>query len=111
MDSVIQLLVYFLGAVRFSSMLADTGESGPGLLLDKIRSKAGITYDAHNNPVAEPGSIGDGLLCPYCSSLWFGILIAVLHIISPKLAFLVALPLAISEVVVLKVEGFPRARE
>lgn len=102
---MINVLVYALATIRMSKMLSEQWESGPFFVLDKIRALAGVEYDEYGLPANERGSIGDGMTCIYCNSLWIGAAISVLHAIHPKLAFAVTLPLALSAVVVLGEEA------
>lgn len=49
-------------------------ESGPWDMFGRFRSWAGVTYDAYSNPVSN-GELSAAILCPYCLSVWVGIVV------------------------------------
>lgn len=81
-------------------MLADVKQSGPFGILDYLRLKAGLKYDAYSNPLIMPGSFIDGLTCVYCNSIWIGLAFTILLLVSPTIAFYVSLPFALSAVAI-----------
>jgi hypothetical protein len=85
-----------LAVWRLSNMLSDTNQEGLFNSLDWIRSKLGVKYDYYSQPEFKSGSIAAGILCPVCSSIWFGILFTILLICNQEVTFYVSLPFALS---------------
>jgi hypothetical protein len=104
---ILSILTMPLAIWRISNMLADTDQSGPLGILNWIRMKVGIKYDYYSEPEFKPGSIAAGILCVQCSSLWFGILFAILLIVNYKVTFFASLPFALSAVAIF-MEGWRR---
>ncbi len=98
--SVTHLVIFALASYRLSTMLADVNRSGPWGLLDKIRYLAGVRFDQYSQPYATTG-LADGLLCIYCSSVWFGIVFTILYVLMKDIALYLALPFALSGAAIL----------
>lgn len=81
-------------------MLSDTDQEGLFNSLDWIRNKVGVKWNSYGEPYGKEGSIAAGILCPYCSSIWFGIIFAILYLCNQKVTFYVALPFAVSAVAI-----------
>ena len=81
---------------RLASLLADTEQRGPFGVLAKLRHLAGVRFDERSQAYATPGSLGEGLLCVHCSSLWLGAFYTALISLSPIIAVWLGLPLALS---------------
>jgi hypothetical protein len=93
--TVVQLVVLALATWRVSNMLADTEQTGPFGLLDKIRYRAGVRFGPDGLAYGTNG-LSKGLLCIYCNSVWIGIGLAVIFYFYPILAFYMALPFTLS---------------
>ena len=92
------LTLFLLGGLacfRITSLLVY--EAGPYDVFRELRKRAGIHYDRHSNKIAD-GELGRMLLCPWCTSIWVGIGLAVLYAISPPLLEYFSLPFAFSAV-------------
>jgi hypothetical protein len=66
-------LLRILATWRLTSLFVD--ERGPFDIFGKIRDLAGIKYDEYSRPCADT-EIGKALLCPWCTSVWVGTVIA-----------------------------------
>lgn len=86
------LLILALATWRLSSLLAC--EEGPADILAKLRLRLGVKFDKESKPYGT-NSLSKGVLCPWCSSIWFGAAWALLWCAWPQ-AWLLALPLALS---------------
>lgn len=94
----LQLAILLLATYRWTLLLHN--ESGPAHVFDKLRARAGVRYDKHSNPYGE-NWIAEGFLCPYCLSVWVGVLISAalflatfMHVLEPF--FYTLLPFALS---------------
>jgi len=65
-----------LAVWRLAYML--TQETGPFMILTKIRSATGIKHDEFGKPIAWP--VGNVLACLYCTSMW----VAMFAVVCPK---------------------------
>jgi hypothetical protein len=95
-------LVLVLATWRLSSLLAD--EDGPFKFLERLRTWMGVRIRDGERivPDAPRGffhalrkTIADGMLCRWCSSVWFGMLFTVAYCFWPNVT-LVAYPFAFS---------------
>jgi hypothetical protein len=100
------LITLPLAVWRISNMLADTEQSGLFNSLDWIRKKAGVKFNPDGTFYAKSGSIGDGLMCVLCSSVWVGILFTILLVCNQKVTFFVSLPFALSALAIFIQKGF-----
>lgn len=75
---LINLIVIILSAYWLSTIMADDTLGGPFGLLARLRQRAGVRYDEYNQVYAKPGSLGEMLICPYCNSIWSGLLVTFL---------------------------------
>ena len=122
---IAEFIIYALATWRIASLLAT--EEGPLGIFSKLRQELGVYYEENARGVLVPYAnnvIGKGIICIWCSSLWFGLLFAVLGrglpeltvylvkiqllsyqgamaaltltLIAAKTTFYVALPLALS---------------
>lgn len=98
--NLVQLLVLTLACYRLSEMLANDKEDGPWFILSKFRHWVGVRYDDHSRAYGN-NHWAEGLLCVYCNSMWFGILLAMLYVILGDIAVLLVSPFALSGAVVL----------
>jgi hypothetical protein len=76
-------------------MLSDVTESGPFGLLHKIRYWSGVRFDATSDPYGT-NNFADGLLCMKCNSVWIGLVMTGLLLLSPIWVTAAYLPLALS---------------
>lgn len=64
------LLITLLATYRITLLISK--ERGPFDMLGRFRTWAGIKFDEYSNPIAT-GELSEGILCPYCLSVWIGI--------------------------------------
>jgi len=105
---LIDLILVFLAAYRLSDMLADPQQEGPFEVLVGFRNLVGVYYDEYSD-VQGRTSFARGLLCPYCNSVWIGILftlvaLGLIYLSIP--VWIVFMPLGISGFIVLIKEFF-----
>ncbi len=89
-------IAYLLASWRLSRMLYDLDEAGPYDILAHIRSHAGVYND-------EPGEFAEMLICPYCVSVWAGLVFSLL-LLNKTVFRLLAWPFAASAATVLWIE-------
>lgn len=87
---------YLLASWRLSRMLYDRTEAGPLSVLHWIRYWAGVEEES-------PGQLAEALVCPYCISVWVGLLFSLMSL-NEKLFRITTWPFAASAVVVLYLE-------
>lgn len=92
---IFTLVVMALATWRLSNLLADTRQSGPFDLLDRLRSKLGVRFNQMGEAYGT-NSIAKGALCIFCNSVWFGIGLTVLFYFFPVAAFYLSVPFALS---------------
>ena len=98
--NALYLVVFGLATWRVSALF--TRESGPFHVFEKIREKAGIQHDQDGNVSVIPGRFFAELLsCVWCASIWAATFWAIFSYIFPEIAFLCALPFALSTVAIL----------
>ena len=100
---LIDLIVVFLAAYRLSDMLADPQQEGPYGVLLGFRNLVGVYHDEYSDVQGRTG-FARGLLCPYCNSVWIGILftlvaLGLMYMSIP--VWILFMPLGISGFVVL----------
>ena len=87
-----ELIVLALATWRMASLLSN--EDGPWDMLAKLRHLVGVRPDERGVPYGT-NTLAKGILCGWCSSVWIGLLWAVLYYLWPCVWWL-ALPLALS---------------
>jgi len=87
------LILYILAVWRLSSLLVR--EEGPGDIFGKLRSKAGVKYDAHSRPYGE-NFLAKLLSCVLCVSLWISIIFVICDKLTRRVVVYLSLPLALS---------------
>jgi hypothetical protein len=92
------LLIAALATYRWTLLV--NKEDGPADIFGRFRSWMGVTYDQYSNPVATNGR-AEALLCPYCLSVWVGIVMTALLVLALALhletvLFYALLPFALS---------------
>ena len=95
-------LVAALATYRWTLLL--NNEHGPFDVFTRLRSRLGVKYDPHSNPIATNGW-AEMILCPFCLSVWVGIAITLLLAFTAVLGHIeagvyVLLPFALSGVTV-----------
>jgi len=98
-------VIVALATWRVSVLLVN--EAGPGDILAKFRKFVGVYYDELSQPVGK-NTIADALTCVWCTSVWVGFFFAALWLVHERLAFYVALPFALSAVVIILDELIPK---
>lgn len=82
---------FILGLATWRSACIITREDGPLMAFYRLREAAMTRWPA-------PGSVGELLTCPYCTSVWLGGIATVAWCLLPTATTLLALPLALSGV-------------
>lgn len=112
----IHLTILALATWRLSSLVAT--EDGPFDMFLKLRLAVGMRYSHRSDPYfpiwedvssstefkssSERDvayiwwSFGKGLCCPWCTSVWFGLLMTVFYLLWPDGAVALSLPLSLS---------------
>lgn len=111
----IHLTILALATWRLSSLVAT--EDGPLDLFLKLRVSVGMRFTANSTPYFPSWeswlenhqqyksnldvaymlwSFGKGLCCPWCNSVWFGLLMTVFYLLWPDGAVALSLPLSLS---------------
>ena len=70
------LILSILAVWRFTSLISR--EMGPYSILFRFRKWAGVKYDDQGQ-IAARNELALGLICPWCSSVWWGIGLAILQ--------------------------------
>lgn len=94
--SWLDFLILTLATFRVAFMFVE--ERGPLHIFQRIRELAGISHTEDGDPeVPLNGKFLTELLsCVFCFSIWVGTFWAVLYILLPTIAPLIALPFALS---------------
>ena len=87
-----KFVILALATWRLTSLLV--WEDGPFEVFARIRHVLGVRYDEGNVPYGE-NWLAKGVVCPACTSVWFGIFWAVAYLLWPDVVW-VALPFALS---------------
>jgi hypothetical protein len=95
---MVNLIVVALGVWRISSLLVN--EDGPAYIFGKLRTRVGIRFNHYSQPYAE-NDLAELFLCVWCLSVWVGLVMAILWIISPTLTLYLSLPFAFSTVAII----------
>lgn len=96
---MLNFLVLALATWRLASLFVD--EAGPADMFLKFRHFAGIRFNEFSTPYAI-NWVGEMLLCLWCTSLWTGTFLALIHLLLPTLVWqLLAYPLALSAAAIL----------
>jgi hypothetical protein len=74
-DFILLILSTYYVAIILSKDLI----SGPRNSLSWLRGKLGLDYDEYGQPTAPPGSLAELIGCPYCSSIWIGVVFAFIY--------------------------------
>ena len=72
-----------------------SSETGPYAVLDRVRRRAGVRYGPDGTPTGE-NELARALICPWCLSVWIGLVFGAVYYLFPAIAFWLALPLALS---------------
>jgi hypothetical protein len=88
-----ELFVLILATWRLTNLISD--EDGPGDVLEWMRYKVGVRRNEHNQRYGRNG-LAQGILCPWCLSVWVGMFWATLFFVWRDGAFWMALPFALS---------------
>jgi hypothetical protein len=97
MVNMIEIAVLILATCRMASLLAN--EEGPGYLFEKVRYLVGVRYADENDKASDRyglNQLARLILCPWCSSVWIGMVWALLFALSQFVTFYLALPFALS---------------
>jgi len=98
---MIDLTTLFLIALAtYRLTLLFSKEAGPWDMFGKFRTLLGVKYDAYSNPYAT-NPISEMILCPFCTSVWIGIVITIGWVAAQllgieKIYLTVLLPFALS---------------
>ena len=81
-------IILTLATWRLAVLL--TMESGPGRLCGRFRDLVTESAGQHD------GSLGELVTCPYCISIWLGLVVAACYLFWPLVMVVFCLPLAIA---------------
>lgn len=92
------LIVAALAVYRLTLLFSR--ESGPGDMFGWIRHQLGVRHDEYSQETAT-GWLSEAILCPYCFSVWMGIVITAFILIAragnvDAIVFIILLPFAFS---------------
>lgn len=90
---MLDFLVLVLAVLRLYYLFAT--DNGPGNVLLNLRMKVGIKYD-HELGALPTNNFAFVLLCPMCSTLWYGLFLGVLYTLYPGYTIAGARVLALS---------------
>lgn len=90
-------LILALATFRISSLIAD--EDGPLGLFEWLRGKVGVRRDEKGDNYGT-NNFAVGLVCQWCNSIWIGVALMALYILSKQITVWIAFPLALSAVTV-----------
>lgn len=90
---LMDFLVLGLATWRLTSLLVK--EDGPWDLFARLRSSAGVKFDAHSEPYAET-FFGSLLMCVWCTSVWVGGFLALAFLLAASVTLILCLPFALS---------------
>lgn len=89
--------VFALAVWRLASLFAN--ESGPFDILLRFRAFVGVRFDASGKYATR--QFAKGLICVWCSSLWFAVVIVGFYHFVPGPTFFVCVVFALSTIAVL----------
>lgn len=95
---ITHLLVLALATFRLASLFAR--ESGPFEMFYRFRHMVGVRYDQMSRPEGS-NQFAKGLICVWCNSLWFGLLLSGLYLWLGVVVVWASLPLALSAVTIM----------
>lgn len=98
MPDVLSFVVLAVATFRLGSLLAR--EAGPLDILLRIRHWLGVRYTKENVPVGT-NMLSRMALCLYCNTIWIGIILTAVYLLTPVIVFWVCVPFALSGVAVL----------
>jgi hypothetical protein len=90
-----ELLILAFATWRITNLLVDDNETGPYQVLPWLRDNLGVYYDEKNRKLGR-NELGNMLLCPWCTSIWVGAIIALGYIFLPQLTLALTLLFALS---------------
>jgi len=90
-----EFLILAFATWRITNLLVDDNEVGPYQILPWLRDKLGVYYDEKNRKLGR-NELGNMLLCPWCTSIWVGAIIALGYIVFPQLTLALTLLFALS---------------
>lgn len=91
------LLIIAFATYRLTLLFSK--EAGPLDMFGWIRFKLGVRHDEHSRETAT-GFWSELILCPYCFSVWVGIVLTVYWLVAGDIALITMLPFTLSGVVV-----------
>lgn len=75
-------IIALLATYRLTFMF--NSERGPGDIFTRLRTRAGVRYDPHSNPIST-GWLSEGILCYFCLSVWISMAITAWLIVTALL--------------------------
>jgi hypothetical protein len=97
---MVDFFILGLATLRLANMLSDVEQGGPWDMLTWFRIKSGVRFDQESKPYGTT-SLARGILCPFCNSMWFGILFTIGYVLVPDATLFVALPFSLSAIAIL----------
>lgn len=89
--------LFIMAFATYRLTLLFSKEAGPLDMFGWIRYQLGVRPDEHSRETAT-GFWSELILCPYCFSVWVGIVLTVFVVLAPSVAAVVLLPFALSGV-------------
>ncbi len=97
---IAEVICLSLAVWRLSHMI--TSEVGPARILERFRSWAGVVVDRLDDGteevIASPGTLADLVTCQWCTSVWLGMAVALIHAVSPRICWVTAMPFFLSAI-------------
>jgi hypothetical protein len=90
-----ELLILGFAAWRITNLLVDDNEDGPYAMLPWLRNKLGVEYDEKGRRYGR-NELGKALICPWCTSIWVGMMLGLTYLIFAPAAIVVSLPFSLS---------------
>ena len=91
-------LILALATFRISSLIAD--EDGPFGLFDWARTLVGVKRNETGQTYGE-NNFAIGVICLWCNSVWIGLILMALYVLSKQIAVWICFPLALSTVTII----------
>lgn|SRR3990167_5689832 len=100
--SPVILLTLALACLRLALLTAR--DEGPGDMFARLRYALGVRHYEASQPIGT-NWLAAGLLCLWCNSLWWGVILVTGYYLWPVPVFWLSFPLALSAAVILLSKG------
>jgi hypothetical protein len=92
-------IILALAVWRVATLFAN--EHGPANVFGIIRDWAVRISPKNESGEPKAGTLGDGLLCEWCNSVWFGTIITVCFYFNSTITLWVCIPLCLSTITIM----------